>query len=83
MATITLKDVPAELHRRLSEQAKAHKRSLNREAISCLEAELLPRPIDPETFLEEIRENRRRLRESGVPSLDETFLKEARDRGRE
>jgi hypothetical protein len=36
-ATITLKNVPPELHRSLKESAKKHKRSLNQEAIHCLE----------------------------------------------
>jgi plasmid stability protein len=39
-ATITLKNVPPELHRSLKEMAKKHKRSLNQEAIHCLEGAL-------------------------------------------
>ncbi len=39
-ATITLKNVPLELHRSLKEMAKKHKRSLNQEAIHCLEGAL-------------------------------------------
>lgn len=39
-ATITLKNVPPNLHRLLKEQAKKHKRSLNQEAIQCLEGAL-------------------------------------------
>ncbi len=38
--TITLKNVPSELHRSLKELAKKHKRSLNQEAIHCLEGAL-------------------------------------------
>ena len=38
--TITLKNVPPELHRSLKELAKKHKRSLNQEAIHCLEGAL-------------------------------------------
>jgi len=36
MSTITLKNVPDELHASLKERAKAHQRSLNREVISTL-----------------------------------------------
>lgn len=36
MATLTLKNVPDDLYRRLKEQAAAHRRSLNQEAIECL-----------------------------------------------
>jgi len=35
--TITLKNVPAKLHKELKDQAKMHKRSLNMEVIQCLE----------------------------------------------
>ena len=38
--TITLKNVPPELHRSLKESAKRHKRSLNQEAIHVLETSL-------------------------------------------
>lgn len=38
--TITLKNVPPELHRSLKEMAKSHKRSLNQEAIHVLESSL-------------------------------------------
>lgn len=39
--TITLKNVPPELHRLLKESAKRNKRSLNQEAIHALESSLL------------------------------------------
>lgn len=42
MPTLTLKNVPAHLHRRLKLQAQEHKRSLNREAIFCLEHSVGP-----------------------------------------
>jgi len=35
--TLTLKNIPPHLHRTLRAQAKRHKRSLNQEAILCLE----------------------------------------------
>jgi len=35
--TLTLKNVPPHLHRVLKAQARRHKRSLNQEAILCLE----------------------------------------------
>ena len=35
--TLTLKNVPSHLHRSLKTQAQRHKRSLNQEAILCLE----------------------------------------------
>ena len=41
VTTITLKNVPSELHRSLKESARRHKRSLNQEAIHFLETALL------------------------------------------
>jgi hypothetical protein len=38
--SLTLKNVPSRLHRLLKEQAREHKRSLNQEAILCLERTL-------------------------------------------
>lgn len=38
--TLTLKNLPEELHARLSAAAKRHRRSLNQEAIVCLESGL-------------------------------------------
>ncbi len=38
--SLTLKNVPFRLHRLLKEQAREHKRSLNQEAILCLEQTL-------------------------------------------
>ena len=37
MATITLKNIPAELHRELKKRAGEHHRSLNREILATLE----------------------------------------------
>ncbi|EXI66578.1 MAG: hypothetical protein AW08_02483 [Candidatus Accumulibacter adjunctus] len=38
MPTLTLRDVPADLHQWLKEQAGGHRRSLNQEVISQLDA---------------------------------------------
>lgn len=40
--TLTLKNIPDEVYKRLKASAEAHRRSLNSEAIVCLEAVLLP-----------------------------------------
>jgi len=61
MATLTLKDVPVHLHRRLKARAEQNGRSLNREVIECLEASFAAAPIDLEAELAEIRALRRRI----------------------
>jgi plasmid stability protein len=38
MATITLKNIPAELHRELKKRAEEHHRSLNKEIIATLKS---------------------------------------------
>lgn len=91
MPTITLRNVPEELHRRLKERAERHHRSLNREAIRCLEeavggepaptASTEPPSVDPEAFLAEVRRHREALVKRGV-WLTEESLREAIDQGR-
>ena len=45
--TLTLKNIPDEVYELLKASAATHRRSLNSEAIVCLESVLLPRRIDP------------------------------------
>lgn len=78
MATITLKNIPAPVHRALKKQAKANHRSLNREAIDCLERVLTTRPFDVQTFLERVR----RHRESTPGQLTDELIWNARHTGR-
>ncbi len=40
--TLTLKNIPDEVYERLKASAEAHRRSLNSEAIVCLESVLIP-----------------------------------------
>lgn len=48
MSTLTIKDVPDELHERLKERAKRHRRSMNSEAIRILEQALSPSRLSAE-----------------------------------
>jgi len=61
MATLTIKNVPDPLVRRLKARATLHRRSLNREVIACLEALVQAAPVDPEALLARAREVRRAL----------------------
>jgi plasmid stability protein len=78
--TLTLKNIPDEVYDRLKAAAGAHRRSLNSEAIVCLEAALLPaRRISAEERLERIRALRAELK--GVDFSDEdidAFKREGR-----
>ncbi|MDX2080240.1 MAG: Arc family DNA-binding protein [Terrimicrobiaceae bacterium] len=78
MATITLKNIPKTVHEALKARAVAHRRSLNSEAIACLERILLGKTVDVPGYLERIR----RLRAATPGQIDETLIREARESGR-
>ena len=44
--TLTLKNIPDEVYERLKTSAETHRRSMNSEAIVCLESVLLPGRMD-------------------------------------
>ena len=83
MPTITLKNVPAKLHARLKSQAKEHKRSLNQEAIVCIEFAIRSERPDPERFLAEIRGLRDQIAASGARPSSQKLVRQAIDEGRE
>ena len=62
MATITLKNVPDELYERLKRSAAENRRSMNNEAITCLEKMLRIPSVDPKAFLSEVRAMRQRMK---------------------
>ena len=59
--SLTLKNIPEAVYERLKASALAHRRSLNSEAIVCLEAMLLPARIDPGERLARARDLRASL----------------------
>lgn len=59
--TLTLKNIPDCVYDRLKLSAEAHRRSMNSEAIVCLEAVLLPARITPSERLARARELRAAL----------------------
>jgi plasmid stability protein len=59
MATLTIKNVPEVLVRRLKAQAASRRRSLNGEVIACLETLTQAVPLDPEALLARVRVVRR------------------------
>lgn len=54
-ATITLKNIPDDIYASLRQAADAHHRSLNGEAIACLQRVLLPNAVDPAERLSRAR----------------------------
>ena len=64
MANLTLKNLPAHLHRELKARAERHGRSLNREAIACLEGAVITERVDVDAMLARARAARRHVRGS-------------------
>ncbi|MCF7847333.1 MAG: Arc family DNA-binding protein [Kiritimatiellales bacterium] len=59
MASITIKNIDPELYERLKQQASEHRRSINSEAIVCLERSLLLHSLSSaEEWIKEGREIR-------------------------
>jgi plasmid stability protein len=55
MASITIKDVPPEVHERLRQRARTNRRSLQQEILACLEEAVLPTRPDAGEIIEEAR----------------------------
>jgi len=79
MATMTIKKVPDDLYARLKASADRHRRSINAEAIVCLQLALGSVAVDPEDLLADLRSVRERARDLYVTDAE---LAAARRRGR-
>jgi plasmid stability protein len=78
MPSLTLKDLPPEVHRRLKARALRNHRSLNREAIECLRAATGAGVVDPEALLARARA----LREQVSGRLSQRELDRSKRAGR-
>ena len=74
MASITIKDIPSEVHEKLIERAMLNRRSLNAEIIECLESIFRVRRIDPEQELERIKQVREEIGLSLTDELTDELL---------
>jgi len=79
MATLTIKNVPDDLYKELKQSAGRHRRSINSEALICLERSLLKPPKDVNQML--ARFDRLRKKTEGVWLTDEV-LSQAKREGR-
>jgi len=79
MATLTIKNLPNDLHKRLKESAAMHRRSINSETICCLEKVLGVHRVDPKKFLAEVQAMQKRM---PYVHLTEEFLRAAKKEGR-
>ena len=73
--TLTLKNIPDDVYQRLKASAETHRRSLNSEAIVCLESVLPPGKIDPSERLARARALRAALPKSKFNARDIDAMK--------
>jgi plasmid stability protein len=73
--TLTLKNIPDEVYQRLKSAAESNRRSLNSEAIVCLESVLVPGRMPPGERLARARELRRSLPQAKFRARDIDALK--------
>jgi plasmid stability protein len=82
MASLTLKDIPVDLHARLKADAETHGRSLNKEILLRLKLSTLQEPArSPEAVLRAARNFHSRLRRKGA-WVDDAFVARAKRSGR-
>ena len=71
--TLTLKNVPDDVYDRLKWSAETHRRSINSEAIVCLEAVLVPARVSPNERLARAKALREKLSVNFKPNDIEKF----------
>ena len=78
--TLTLKNIPDEVYQRLKHAAEIHRRSMNSEAIVCLEAVLMPKRLSASERLARASALRETLRNTEfLPADIDTFKQSGRE----
>ena len=80
MATLTLKNVPAELVERLKQEARGNRRSLNQETLLRLERSLAARRPEVEKTIASLRRLHRKM--ARLPPIDDELIERAKNEGR-
>ena len=79
MPTITLKNIPADLHRELKKRAEEHHRSLNGEILATLRGATNHRPrIEPTALVREARAVRKKFRRRVSPTQIKAWIRRGR-----
>jgi plasmid stability protein len=79
MPTMTIKNVPDDLYKKLKESAQEHGRSINNEVIFCIKRALRGGRIDPEAFLARMDALDKGI---SLPPLTDEILRAAKEEGR-
>ena len=80
MISLTLKNVPAELHARLKASAEDNRRSLNREILARLEAQMAAPAVDVDAEQRSLEQFVRSLPRSIIDASPVTGVQAAHDR---
>ena len=78
MQSVTLKNIPDDVHASLKELARLHRRSLNSEILLCLEKYAGHSPADTQQILDKARRGRTQIEHS----FSASEIKDAIDAGR-
>ena len=70
MPSLTVRNLPREVHEALARRARENRRSLNQEILSILSREAAAPRVDAEAFIRETRAWRRRIGLKPVPDLE-------------
>jgi antitoxin FitA len=79
MITITIKGLSKEAHQALKKRAATHGRSLNREAITVLEASVRSQPVDVQALIARARAVRATMKFKGKPLDIAKLIRQDRD----
>jgi len=79
MATITLKNIPADLHRELKKRAEEHHRSLNKEVLATLRnVTNQSRRVEPAELIREARTARKKFKRQVSPAEIKAWIRRGR-----
>lgn len=78
MPSLTIKNLPADLHRRLKRMAARSGRSLNREVLACLREAAGAEPVDVPAALAEVRALRRLVKGTATDAEIDAAKREGR-----
>ena len=64
MPSITVKNIPEPIYKKLKQQAESQHRSMNSEIIACLERSVEPKRVSPDEILRQARLMRKKVKGS-------------------
>jgi antitoxin FitA len=73
MHTITVKNIPAEIYKKLKQSAESGHRSINKEIIACIERAVGSQQVDPDLRL--VNARMLRIKTLSHPINDDEFTK--------